>query len=111
MEDGPIFIAILLLCNSCRSGIADKLTVFDEERRQLSIDHMNGCYGIEKGKQTIEPKMIVLHRAAIPGLDKSFEAFRDPVLPGPRGRDCRCRKCDMLQENVLGHVGNLFENF
>ena len=45
---------------------------------------MKERYGLEQEEPTIEPKMVVLHWTAIPTLERSFEAFKNPVLPGAR---------------------------
>ena len=81
-----LFVLIFLLANACSSGrsIIDKPIVFDEERERLSLEYLDRRYGIQTTEPTIVPRMIVLHWTAYPTLEESFDAFRDPVLPGHR---------------------------
>ncbi|MBU2973026.1 N-acetylmuramoyl-L-alanine amidase [Zobellia sp. B3R18] len=64
--------------------IVDKPIIFDETRRQLSLEYLKDRYGLEQSKPTIDPKMIVLHWTVIPSLEESFEAFSPPTLPNWR---------------------------
>ena len=85
-----LFLLVPLLYISCGSTrenpsrIIDRPIIFNEEREELSLEYMKDRYGLEKVKPTIEPKMIVLHWTAIPTLERSFEAFKNPKLPGDR---------------------------
>lgn len=65
-------------------SIIDKPIVFNEQRRELTLQYMRERYGLEKKEPTIVPKMIVLHWTVIPTLEKSFEAFDPPALPNWR---------------------------
>lgn len=76
-------IAILFFC-SCAPKILETPILFNEEREQLSLQYMRDRYGLEQNEPTIDPKMIVLHWTAIPTLEGSFEAFKDPELPNVR---------------------------
>lgn len=86
----PLFVIIFLLLLSCSStqktseSIINKPIVFNEEREELSLQYMRDRYGIEQEMPVIDPKMIVLHWTAIPTLEGSFAAFKDPVLPNVR---------------------------
>ena len=64
--------------------IVDKPIIFDETRKQLSLEYLKDRYGLEQSKPTIDPKMIVLHWTVIPSLEESFEAFNPPTLPNWR---------------------------
>ncbi|GAB2544458.1 peptidoglycan recognition protein family protein [Spirosoma aerophilum] len=59
-----------------------KPIVFDEERRQLSLEYLSKRHGIQQTEPSIKPKMIVLHWTAIPTLEETFDAFNPSVLPG-----------------------------
>lgn len=76
-------IAILFFC-SCAPKILETPILFNEEREQLSLQYMRDRYGLEQNEPTIDPKMIVLHWTAIPTLEGSFKAFKDPELPNVR---------------------------
>lgn len=77
-------VSCLFLLYSCGPKIIDKPIVFNDLRRELSLKYMEEHYGIEKNTPVIEPKMVVVHWTAIPTLEGSFNAFRDPLLPNSR---------------------------
>ncbi|SIS74134.1 N-acetylmuramoyl-L-alanine amidase [Zobellia uliginosa] len=64
--------------------IIDKPIVFDETRKQLSLEYLRDRYGMEKETPTIIPRIIVLHWTVIPTLEEAFEAFNPPTLPNWR---------------------------
>ena len=77
-------LGILFL--SCRQGpdIIEKPIVFDETRERLSLEYLKVRHGLTREKPIIDPKIIVIHWTVIPTLEKSFEAFNPPELPGSR---------------------------
>lgn len=96
-----IFIGLLLLlsCNKTskkskkRSNkipdvesieINDIPIVFNEERKQLTLEYLSNRYELVQEEPTIVPKMIVLHWTSLPTLQKSFDAFKNPTLPNSR---------------------------
>ncbi len=62
----------------------DKPIIFNEERKQLTLEYLSDRYGLEQKLPVIDPKMIVLHWTVIPTLEASFEAFEKPKLPNWR---------------------------
>lgn len=62
--------------------ILDKPIIFDEERRELSLDYLARRHGIKQAEPYIKPKMIVLHWTAISTLDSTFNVFNPSILPG-----------------------------
>jgi hypothetical protein len=85
LKKGLLSCFIMLLLSSCNTlKIIDKPVTYDEERKQLSLDYLEKRYGIIKNEPTIEPRMIVVHWTAIPGLEKSFDAFKQSKLPSSR---------------------------
>lgn len=78
-------VFIFLFITGCSgSKIIDRPIDFGEERRRLSLEYMNERYGMDRREPLITPKMIVLHWTAIPSLEASFRAFKDPQLPKSR---------------------------
>lgn len=71
---------------SCKPSIEiiDKPIVFDETRKQLTLEYLSDRYGLEREQPLIDPKMIVIHWTAIPTFEGSFEAFEKPTLPSWR---------------------------
>ncbi|MEO1011964.1 MAG: peptidoglycan recognition family protein [Bacteroidota bacterium] len=80
-----VFLVFLGL-NACTESkeIVDRPIVFDEERKQLTLEYLSERYGLEQEEPTITPKMIVLHWTVIPTLEKSFSAFNKPTLQNSR---------------------------
>lgn len=103
-----LFIVILLVCGSCGSRVTNRPIVFDEERRQLSLDYMNARYGMEKNEPTIVPKMIVIHWTAIPTLEQSFEAFKNPVLPGTRSEIAAAGNLNVSAHFLVDRDGKIY---
>lgn len=62
--------------------ILDKPIIFDETRKQLSLDYLARRHGMKQAEPYIKPKMIVLHWTAISTLDSTFDAFNPSILPG-----------------------------
>ncbi|PRX42867.1 peptidoglycan recognition protein family protein [Salegentibacter salegens] len=81
-----IFTIFLFSCKSAdiSEEIIDRPIIFNEERKQLSLDYLKARYDLEQSAPEIIPKMIVLHWTAIPDLESSFRAFNPVKLPGAR---------------------------
>tara|TARA_R110002167_G_scaffold120166_11_gene297867 strand:+ start:185 stop:862 length:678 start_codon:yes stop_codon:yes gene_type:complete len=79
-------MASLFFMSACSVNkvIVDRPIVFDEERKQLTLEYMSDRYGLEQELPTIIPKMIVLHWTAIPSLQGSLDAFMPSKLPSWR---------------------------
>ena len=77
-------IGFLVLVSCASHKIIDKPIVFDEERKELTIEYLSEHYGIHNNTIEIVPKMIVLHWTAIPTFEGSFDAFNAPVITGWR---------------------------
>ncbi len=86
MKKFLILILFLLLYVGCKSQveIIDKPIVFDETRKELTLEYLEEHYGLEQDAPTINPKMIVLHWTAIPTFEGSFDAFKNVELPSWR---------------------------
>jgi N-acetyl-anhydromuramyl-L-alanine amidase AmpD len=80
---GILFVFIFFSCSSTWK-ILEKPITFNNEREQLTLQYLKDRYGLQKEAPTIEPRMIVLHWTVIPTLNRSYEAFQNPVLPNWR---------------------------
>jgi N-acetyl-anhydromuramyl-L-alanine amidase AmpD len=68
-------------CASAQSlSIVDKPIVFDEERRQLTLNYLREHYGLTPAEPIITPTMVVVHWTAYPTFKQSFDAFYPPTL-------------------------------
>jgi len=60
--------------------IIDKPIIFNEERKELSLQYIEQHYGIKQDSAFITPKVIVIHWTVIPTMEKTFEVFNTPKL-------------------------------
>lgn len=80
-----LLLVILILSTSCAQPafrFVDKPIIFDEERKQLSLEYLAKRHGIQQQEPYIKPLMIVLHWTAVPTLEATFDIFNPSVLPG-----------------------------
>ncbi len=79
-------IVFLIVHVSCKPQveIIDKPIIFDEIRKELTLEYLEDHYGLVQDAPTIDPKMIVLHWTAIPTFEGSFDAFKNVKLPSWR---------------------------
>jgi len=88
--------------------IVDKPIVFNEERKQLTLDYLSNRYGIEKDEPTISPKMIVLHWTVIPTFDESFEFFKKPLLAGSRSDISSAGQLNVSSQFMVDRDGTIY---
>jgi N-acetyl-anhydromuramyl-L-alanine amidase AmpD len=76
----------LFLLFSCGTSkkIVSKPIIFDEKRKQLTLEYLSDRYDLTQETPSITPKMIVLHWTEIPTLEKTFETFYNSTLPNWR---------------------------
>ena len=78
-----LFLVFYVACKS-QVDIIDKPIIFDETRKELTLEYLEDHYGLQQDAPTIDPKMIVLHWTAIPTFEGSFDAFKNVKLPSWR---------------------------
>lgn len=76
-------VQVLVSCKGMRS-IINRPIVFDANRKALTLEYLEQRYGLFQKEPTINPKMIVLHWTVIPTMEKTFQAFNQPMLPNWR---------------------------
>lgn len=91
------------------SGVVKKPIVFDEERRQLSLQYLQDRYGIEQNQPTIVPKIVVVHWTAIPTLDATFDAFNPAVLPGARKEISSAGALNVSSQYLVDRDGTIYQ--
>lgn len=86
-----IYLPLLLVSfffNSCCSqvdiDIVDKPIIFDQQRKELTIEYKKNRYHLDEDHIEITPRMIVLHWTVIPTFEKTFAAFNPAQLPNWR---------------------------
>ena len=62
----------------------DKPILFDQQRKELTLEYLKDHYGLVQEEPSIDPKMVVVHWTAIPTFEGSFEAFYPVILPSSR---------------------------
>lgn len=91
------------------SGVVKKPIVFDEQRRQLSLQYLRDRYGIEQNEPTIVPKVVVVHWTVIPTLDATFDAFDPATLPGARQDISSAGALNVSSQYVVDRDGTIYQ--
>jgi hypothetical protein len=76
-------IAFVVGCAKPPFRMFYKPVIFDDQRKQLSIDYLQTRHGIKRENPIIKPVMVVLHWTAMPSLEKTFDAFNHPTYLNP----------------------------
>ena len=96
-------------CDTYRPVVQQKPIVFDQQRKQLTLEYLRERYGIEQGDVQIQPRMIVLHWTAIPTLDKSYDAFYEPTLPGHRTQIKGAGQLNVSSHYLIDRDGSIYQ--
>jgi N-acetyl-anhydromuramyl-L-alanine amidase AmpD len=90
-------------------GVVMRPIVFDEQRRQLSLEYLANRYGIEQQEPTIVPKVVVVHWTVIPTADATFDAFDPAVLPGARQEISSASALNVSSQYLVDRDGTIFQ--
>jgi len=103
-------ILFLLLYVGCKSQveIIDKPIIFDETRKELTLEYLEDHYGLEQDTPTIDPKMIVLHWTAIPTFEGSFDAFKNVKLPSWRPDIRNASALNVSSQFLIDQDGSIY---
>ncbi len=88
--------------------IIDKLIVFDEQRKKLSLEYLEKRYHIHQATASIKPLMIVLHWTAIPTLEQSFNTMNPAVLPGARRELASSSSLNVAAHFLIDRDGTIY---
>jgi len=112
MRKIPVLLAtiIFISCAATKNTgrIVDKPIIFDQERKELTLEYMRDHYGIIQESPTIVPKMIVLHWTVIPTFEKSFEAFENPKLPNSRPEIAAASSLNVSSQFLVDRDGTIY---
>lgn len=100
--------SLLVSCSSSTFRTFDKPIVFDDQRKELSLEYLKERYGVIKDSPYIEPKIIVLHWTAIPTLEQSFQAMNPAKLPGSRDRIGSASNLNVSTQFLVDRDGTVF---
>ena len=103
----------VVLCSSLLATgqplpMVDQPIVFDEERTELTLSYLKTHYGIETGKPTIVPRMIVVHWTAYSTCEKSFQAFDPPTLADTRPNIARASQLNVSVPYLVDRDGTIY---
>jgi N-acetylmuramoyl-L-alanine amidase len=88
--------------------IIDKPIVWNEKRKQLSLEYLSERHGIETDKAEIDPKVIVVHHTVIPTLEGTMRAFMEPELPGFRDAIKGASSLNVSSQFVIDQDGTIY---
>lgn len=88
--------------------IVDKPIVFNQERKELTLNYLKDRYGLVQDDPTIDPKMIVIHWTAIPTFEASFRAFKNPRLPASRERISGASSLNVSSQFLIDRNGKIY---
>lgn len=109
-------VLLILLCSTAALSlraqatfrIFDKPVVFDEERKQLSLEYLEQRHGIKQMEPTIKPVMVVLHWTVIPSIEQTFDAFNKSKLPGGRKEIATASALNVCSQFLVDRDGTVF---
>ena len=102
-----LLFQILVSC-SIKKEIVDKPIVFNDERKELTLEYLDKHYGLQQNEPAIIPKMIVLHWTVIPTLEQSFKAFTNPVLPNFRSEITGASALNVSTQFLVDRDGTIY---
>lgn len=102
----PMMITLLSGCSAVK--ITDKPIIFNEERKELTLDYLEERYGLIQNEPTIIPRMIVVHWTVIPTLEKSYEAFENPRLPNWRPAIANASAVNVSSQFLIDTDGKIY---
>lgn len=90
-------------------GVIKRPIIFDDLRRQLSLQYLSERYGLEQNEPTITPKMVVSHWTVIPTLEATFNAFNPSQLPGGRKEIMSAGALNVSAHYLVDRDGTIYQ--
>jgi N-acetyl-anhydromuramyl-L-alanine amidase AmpD len=89
--------------------ISSRPIIFDERRRELSVQYLRDRHGLIQANATIVPKIVVVHWTNIPTADETFAVF-DPVeLPSARHAIGSASALNVSSQYLVDRDGTIFQ--
>jgi len=116
-------MAVVVLAG-CDSGIAPDIDapqlstmpeaiqrpiIFDDMRRQLSLQYLRERYGMEQQEPVITPKMVVVHWTVIPTAEETFDAFNPAQLPSVRQDVMSAGALNVSSQYLVDRDGTIYQ--
>lgn len=106
---GLLLALIVASCSQKSITIMDRPIIFNDERKQLSLEYMQEHYGMTPETPVIEPKMIVLHWTAIPTFAGSFAAFNPVHLLSSREKIATASALNVSVPYLIDRDGIIYQ--
>lgn len=104
-----LLLIVLMITLSCASiHIIDKPIIFNSVRDSLTISYLKDRYQLRQESPTITPKIIVVHHTAIPTFDKSYAAFKEPLLPSSRSEIAGAGALNVSSQFMVDRDGTIY---
>jgi N-acetyl-anhydromuramyl-L-alanine amidase AmpD len=111
-----LFLSALLSLLAISGAYAQKIylviqkpIIFDEERKQLSLEYLEKRHGLQQAEPTIKPTMIVLHWTEIPSAEKTFNVFNSSTLPGARRELTSASSLNVSSQYLIDRDGTIYQ--
>ncbi|WP_416305282.1 peptidoglycan recognition family protein [Neptunicella sp. SCSIO 80796] len=89
--------------------IIQKPILFDQQRKDLTLEYMQAHYGIVQDEPTIKPTMITVHWTVIPTFEKTFNAFNSATLPAARSKISSAGALNVSSQFVIDRDGTIYQ--
>lgn len=104
-----ISLVSLIVLSSCGPKIIQSPIVFDQERKELTLEYMKSHYGIQQSEPTIVPRMVVVHWTVIPSYEKTFEVFDKSLLPSHRTAIAGASPLNVSSQYIIDRDGSIYQ--
>ena len=103
-------LSIAFILGSCNSlKVIQKPVIFEETRKQLTVEYLEKRYEIHQEEPTIVPKMVVVHWTVIPTMEKSFNAFNPSKLPNWRPEIENASGLNVAAQYLIDRDGTIYQ--
>ncbi|NQY86160.1 MAG: N-acetylmuramoyl-L-alanine amidase [Colwellia sp.] len=92
-----------------KPNITQAPIIWDEQRKQLSLEYLEEHYGIVKDAPTIDPKMVVVHWTVLPTLAMTLKAFHPSLLPSYRSSISSASALNVSSQFVIDRDGSIYQ--
>lgn len=104
-----LLILMIYSLQSCGPKIIQDPIVFDQRRKELTLDYMQSHYAMEQSEPTIIPRMVVVHWTVIPTYKKTFEVFDKTLLPSHRKAIAGASPLNVSAHYVIDRDGTIYQ--
>lgn len=103
------FFLAPLLAFGQQPKIIQKPIVFDQTRKQLSLEYLQKRHHLNQTSPSIKPSMIVLHWTASTSLTGTFNAFNKSLLPSSRRALANASRLNVSSHYLVDRDGTIYQ--